>query len=61
MPSQSTLDSLPSPKFPSARYFQIHFEELHLQIQTTQNLVAQLQLQVQQLELKLAAKDYGVE
>lgn len=39
--------------FPSSRYFQIHFEELHLQLFHTQKLVEQLNIKINQLESKL--------
>lgn len=43
--------------FPSARYFQVHFEEIHLQLRQMQNTVDQLQKQLKDVrkELKIGS------
>ena len=43
----------PAPKFPSSRYFQIHFEALTEQLQQTQTSLALLQRQMQDMEQRL--------
>ncbi|WP_404360491.1 hypothetical protein [Methylotuvimicrobium sp. KM1] len=40
--------------FPSARYFQIHFEFLHQQFQQTLGMLESLQTRMQQLEQQMA-------
>lgn len=39
--------------FPSSRYFQVHFEELHFQLRHTQHLVEQLSQKINQLQSEL--------
>ncbi|CAG7856406.1 hypothetical protein MCAMS1_00873 [biofilm metagenome] len=41
------------PKFPAARYFQVHFEYMESQLQDTRNNLEQLQLQVAALHAQL--------
>jgi hypothetical protein len=41
------------PKFPSARYFQVHFEYMESQLQDTRNNLEQLQLQVAALHAQM--------
>jgi hypothetical protein len=42
-------------EFPSARYFQIHFEHMEGQLQETNHSLANLQQQVAELYLRLTA------
>lgn len=48
----------PAPKFPSSRYFQIHFEALTEQLQQTQNSLALLQRQLQDMENRLSNQGF---
>ena len=41
--------------FPTARYFQIHFEFLQEQLQLTRDILQALQVQMQQLQQQLQA------
>lgn len=50
-PSEKTAQ-----KFPSSRYFQIHFEALTEQLKQTQNSLALLQRQIQEMEQRLLNK-----
>jgi len=43
-------------KFPSARYFQIHFEFLHEQLRLTQDALQALQMQMAQLQQPRSVK-----
>ncbi|MBS4049715.1 hypothetical protein [Methylomonas rivi] len=60
MPSPSITEQAltepvqPAPVYPSARYFQIHFEFLQQQLQQTLNLLESLQTQMRQLEQQTA-------
>lgn len=52
-PRTLELSEKTAPKFPSSRYFQIHFEALTEQLQQTQNSLALLQRQMQDMEQRL--------
>lgn len=43
--------------FPSARYFQIHFEYLQEQLHRTLSVVQTLQVQIQQLEQRISGQN----
>jgi hypothetical protein len=48
------IESTPVEHFPSARYFQVHFQYLHEYNQLLQTQVAELKLQLDRLNSKLA-------
>jgi len=51
---QSTLDrEISKPLFPSARYFQIHFQHMQAQLDSTQRGVETLQQQIAELQARL--------
>lgn len=52
-PTQSVSESAPAEHFPSARYFQVHFQYLHENNQLLQSQLNQLTRQVEQLTNKL--------
>lgn len=43
------------PKFPAARYFQVHFEHLYTQLDDTRQCLRELQQQVSELNGRLAS------
>lgn len=54
--SQHTLDrEFSKPKFPAARYFQLHFEHLESQLDGTQRCLEMLKQQIAGLEARLDA------
>jgi len=52
--TKTTAPPLKSGPFPSARYFQVHFEYLHEQLQLASRQMVALAEQVQGLEAQLA-------
>jgi hypothetical protein len=55
-PGETALALKAGAKFPSARYFQIHFEFLHEQLHLTQDALQVLQKQMQQLQQQCSLK-----
>lgn len=55
-PGETDLALKAGAKFPSARYFQIHFEFLHEQLRLTQDALQALQIQMQQLQQQCSRK-----
>ena len=55
-PGETDLALKAGARFPSARYFQIHFEFLHEQLHLTQDALQALQMQMQQLQQQCSLK-----
>lgn len=58
--SQKTIDREPAkPNFPSARYFQIHFQHMEAQLDLTQRCLEALQQQIAELQMRLGSVHAG--
>ncbi|WP_347987697.1 hypothetical protein [Methylomonas sp. AM2-LC] len=55
-PGETDLALKAGAGFPTARYFQIHFEFLHEQLRLTQAALQALQIQMQQLQQQCSVK-----